>query len=244
LGRGVFCRENAEMLFRQLFDPETSTYTYLIADCITGEAVLVDSVLEQVDRDLKLLRELKLTLRACLETHLHADHITGAGKLHKLTGCQRVVPENAKATCADRFFKDGEILQLGDVTIEAIATPGHTDSHVAYLVNRDRILTGDSLLIRGCGRTDFPSGNAGVLYDSIERRLFALPEDILVYPGHDYHGQTVSSIGEEKRFNARFVGHDRDSFIELMANLNLPHPKKIADAVPANECCGCIEVRG
>ncbi|MBE9143759.1 MBL fold metallo-hydrolase [Planktothrix mougeotii] len=226
------------MLFRQLFDPETSTYTYLIADETTQEAVLVDPVLEQVERDITLLEQLGLTLRYCLETHVHADHITGTGKLRERTGCLGIVPENAIVNCADRLIKDGEILEIGAVKIQAIATLGHTDSHMAYLVNGERLLTGDSLLIRGCGRTDFQSGNAGLLYDHITQKLFTLPDQTAVYPGHDYQGRTVSTIGEEKQFNPRFVGKDRNSFIEMMNNLNLPNPKKIAEAVPANQLCG------
>lgn len=226
------------MLFRQLFDPETSTYTYLIADETTQEAVLVDPVLEQVERDITLLEQLGLTLRYCLETHVHADHITGTGKLRERTGCLGIVPENAIVNCADRLIKDGEILEVGDVKIKAIATLGHTDSHMAYLVNGERLLTGDSLLIRGCGRTDFQSGNAGLLYDHITQKLFTLADQTAVYPGHDYQGRTVSTIGEEKQFNPRFVGKDRNSFIEMMNNLNLPNPKKIAEAVPANQLCG------
>ncbi|MGJ3248860.1 MAG: MBL fold metallo-hydrolase [Elainellaceae cyanobacterium] len=226
------------MLFRQLFDYDTWTYTYLIANPATNEAVLVDPVLEKVERDLKLLNELGLTLRYCLETHIHADHITGTGKLRELTQCQGVVPINAEAGCADRFMKDHDVIQLGEVKIEAIATLGHTDSHMAYLVNDTHVLTGDSLFIRGCGRTDFQSGDAGTLYDSVTQRLFTLPDDTLVYPGHDYRGQTVSTIGEEKRWNPRFVNQDRDSFIELMEHLDLPNPKKIMEAVPANQLCG------
>jgi glyoxylase-like metal-dependent hydrolase (beta-lactamase superfamily II) len=228
------------MLFRQLFDSETSTYTYLIADERTKEAVLVDAVLEQVERDRQLLRELGLTLRYCLETHIHADHITATGRLRELTGCQGIVPQNASAKCADRFLGDEEILRVGEVEIKAIATPGHTDSHNAYLVNGHRILTGDALLIRGCGRTDFQSGDAAVLYHSITQKLFALPEETLVYPGHDYRGHAASTIGEEKQYNPRFVGKTKASFIELMAGLNLPNPKKIMEAVPANERCGKI----
>lgn len=226
------------MLFRQLYDNETSTFTYLIASETTKEAVLVDPVLEQVERDWKLIQELGLTLRYCLETHIHADHITGTGKLRELSNCEGVVPENASATCANRFIKDGEILQLGEVEIKAIATLGHTDSHNSYLINGDRVLTGDSLLIRGCGRTDFQSGNAGTMYDHVTQKLLTLPDRTLIYPGHDYRGQTVSTIGEEKQYNPRFVGKDRSSFIEQMNNLNLPNPKKIAEAVPANQQCG------
>lgn len=226
------------MLFRQLFDPESSTYTYLIADRNLKEAILVDPVLEQVERDLKLLKELGLTLCYCLETHIHADHITGTDKLREVTGCLGIVPEGAQATCADRYIKDKEIFSLGLTAIDAIATPGHTDSHMAYLINGDRILTGDALFIRGCGRTDFQCGNAGDLYDSVMQELFTLPDETLVYPGHDYRGHTVSTIGEEKRWNPRFVGRNRQEFIEFMNNLNLPNPKKMMEAVPANERCG------
>lgn len=234
------------MLFRQLFDAETSTYTYLIADPATREAALVDPVLEQVERDLKLTRELGLTLKYCLETHVHADHITGTGKLRELTGCQGVVPVQAKAQCADRFIGHGETLQVGSVVIEAIATLGHTDSHMTYRVNGDRVLTGDALLIRGCGRTDFQSGDPGLMYDHVTQHLFTLPDETLVYPGHDYRGHTVSTIGEEKRWNPRFVDPEtgnlrsRESFIALMNSLNLPQPKKIQEAVPANEQCGQV----
>ena len=226
------------MLFRQLYDSESSTYTYLLADSELKEAILVDPVLEQVDRDLKLLKELGLSLRYCLETHIHADHITGTGKLRELTGCLGIVPANAHADCANRHIQDEEDLELGSIVIEAIATPGHTDSHMAYLVNGERVLTGDALFIRGCGRTDFQSGDAGTLYDFVTTRLFTLPDETIVYPAHDYRGQTVSTIGEEKQWNPRFAGRDRDNFIRFMNNLNLPDPKKMMEAVPANERCG------
>ncbi|MBE9176173.1 MBL fold metallo-hydrolase [Synechocystis salina LEGE 06155] len=226
------------MLFHQLFDPETSTYTYMVADPDSRSAALVDSVLEQVDRDLRLLKELDLKLLFCLETHVHADHITGAGKLRQLTGCKNLVPQYADVDCADRHLQDGEIVHVGSVPIQAIATPGHTDSHLAYLVNQTYVLTGDALLIRGCGRTDFQSGDAGTLYDSIHSKLFTLPDEVLVYPGHDYRGQTVSTIGEEISFNPRLLGRDRQEFIEFMDSLNLPDPKKIMEAVPANQLCG------
>lgn len=226
------------MLFRQLFDQESSTYTYLLADLTLKEAILIDPVLEQVGRDRKLLQELDLSLRYCLETHIHADHITGTAKLREATGCLGIVPDKARASCADRYIKDGETLQLGSIAIKAIATPGHTDSHITYYVNSDRLFTGDALLIRGCGRTDFQSGNAGTLFDSVTQRLFTLPEETLIYPAHDYRGHTVSTIGEEKLWNPRFTGRDRAKFIEFMANLHLPDPKKIMEAVPANEHCG------
>ncbi|OWY63614.1 Zn-dependent hydrolase [cyanobacterium TDX16] len=226
------------MLFRQLFDAESSTYTYLIADPTTKAAALVDPVLEQAERDLKLLKELGLTLHYCLETHVHADHVTGTDRLRQATSCSGIVPDRAQVACADRHIEDGETLHLGDITITAIATPGHTDSHMAYLINDDRVLTGDALFIRGCGRTDFQSGDAGTLYDSVTQRLFTLPDETLVYPAHDYRGHTVSTIGEEKRWNPRFAGRNRPSFIEFMNHLNLPDPKKIMEAVPANEMCG------
>jgi glyoxylase-like metal-dependent hydrolase (beta-lactamase superfamily II) len=226
------------MLLRQLFDYNTWTYTYLIADLNTKEAVLVDPVLEQVERDKKLIQELGLKLIYCLETHIHADHVTGTGKLRELTGCQGIVPENTQAACANRQIRNGEVLKVGEINIKAIATLGHTDSHMSYLVNDSAVLTGDSLFIRGCGRTDFQSGDPGLMYDHVTQRLFTLPDRTLVYPGHDYNGQTVSTIGEEKQFNPRFVGHNRESFIEFMNNLNLPNPKKIAEAVPANQRCG------
>jgi glyoxylase-like metal-dependent hydrolase (beta-lactamase superfamily II) len=226
------------MLFRQLFDPESSNYTYLIADRQAKDAILVDTVLEQVDRDLELLDELGLTLRYCLETHLHADHITGAGRLRQQTGCRVMIPENAGVKSADRSLADGETLAVGAIVIEAIATPGHTYSHLSYLVNRTHLLTGDALLIRGCGRTDFQGGDAGILYDVVTQRLFTLPEETLVYPGHDYKGRTVSTIGEEKRLNPRFADRSRSQFITLMGHLKLSDPKKMREAVPANEYCG------
>jgi glyoxylase-like metal-dependent hydrolase (beta-lactamase superfamily II) len=228
------------MLFRQLFDPVTSTYTYLVADPQTSEAALIDPVLEQVERDVTLLQQLGLTLRYCLETHVHADHITAASELRRRTGCVSVVPKKAQVNCADRFIDDGDRLQVGAIEIEAIATPGHTDSHLAYSIDGTHLLTGDALLIRGCGRTDFQSGDAGTLFDSVTQRLFARPDSTLVYPGHDYRGHTVSTIGEEKRWNPRFVGRDREGFKQFMSTLNLPQPQKMAEAVPANERCGNV----
>lgn len=172
---------------------------------------------------------------------MHADHVTGAGKLREVTGCQGVVPERAKVGCADRFMRDDETLQLGAVAITAIATPGHTDSHIAYRINSDRVLTGDALFIRGCGRTDFQNGDSGQLYDSVTQRLFTLPDETLVYPGHDYRGLTVTTIGEEKRCNPRFAGRSREQFSEFMAKLNLPMPQKTMEALPANEQCGVLK---
>ena len=229
------------MLFRQLYDRESCTYTYLIGNPKTQEAILIDPVLDLLERDLQLLQELKLTLKYCLETHIHADHITGTGRLRELTGCQGILPVNAMVNCADRFLVDGEIIALEEIEIEAIETLGHTDSHMAYFVNKDRILTGDALFIRGCGRTDFQGGDPGLLYDSVTKKLFALHDRTLVYPGHDYRGQTVSTIGEEKQYNPRFVGRDRAEFIEFMNDLHLPNPQKMMEAVPANTNCGKLK---
>lgn len=229
--------QQAAFLFRQLFDQATCTYTYLIADPHLNIAVLVDPVLEQLDRDLQVLNELGLTLYYCLETHIHADHITGAHQLRHRTGCQVIVPDHAPVLGADRTIRDGETLQIGRVQIKGIATPGHTSSHMAYLINHSHILTGDALFIRGCGRTDFQDGDAGHLYDAVTQKLFTLADDTLVYPGHDYQGRTVSTIKEEKRWNPRFQ-RNRTQFIELMENLKLPHPKRMNQAIAANERCG------
>jgi sulfur dioxygenase len=228
------------MLFRQLFDPTTSTYTYLVADPQMAVAALIDPVLEQVERDVTLLSQLGLTLRYCLETHVHADHITGAAELRQRTGCVTIVPERAQVACADQFMVDRGRVQVGAIAIEAIATPGHTDSHMAYLINGTHLLTGDALLIRGCGRTDFQSGDAGALFDAVTQQIFTLPDPTLIYPGHDYHGQTVSTVGEEKRWNPRFAGRNREEFQQFMSTLNLPSPQRMAAAIPANEHCGKV----
>lgn len=224
------------MLFRQLFDQETWTYTYLIADETTREAALVDPVFEQVERDLQLVKELGLKLVLVLETHIHADHVTGAGRLRELTGA-RVAASAAGAPCVDRPVKDGEELELGGLRIQVLATPGHTDDSVSFRVGA-KLFTGDALLIRACGRTDFQNGDAGQLYDAITRKLFTLPDETEVYPGHDYVGQTMSTIGEEKRHNPRLAGRSREWFIEFMNNRKLAPPKKLDVAVPANRACG------
>ncbi|MBW4444622.1 MAG: FAD-dependent oxidoreductase [Plectolyngbya sp. WJT66-NPBG17] len=229
-----------KLIFRQLFDLESCTYTYLIADARSRQAILVDPVLEQLDRDLQMLRELGLALKYCIETHVHADHITGAGRLRSRTGCQIIVPEGAPVEGADYKIAHAEILRLGAVEMIAIATPGHTDSHMAYLVNETQLLTGDALFIRGCGRTDFQGGAAESLYDTVTEKLFSFPDETLVYPGHDYQGRTVSTIGEEKRWNLRFAQRERSEFVELMTALKLPYPKKMRQAVPANEACGMV----
>ncbi|RAQ45726.1 hydroxyacylglutathione hydrolase [Arthrospira sp. O9.13F] len=228
----------SNLLFRQLFDQQSSTYTYLIADLETKQAVLVDTVWAKIDRDLQLINDWGLTLCYCLETHIHADHITGAGQLRKLTGCQVLVPKNDPIKGADGQLDYGDIVNLGSVNIQAIATPGHTNSHLAYLINHRYLLTGDALLIRGCGRTDLQSGDAGTLYDTVTRKLFTLSDDILVYPAHDYKGRTVSTIGEEKMCNPRLSQRSREEFITLMEHLDLSYPSQMAEAIAANEWCG------
>jgi glyoxylase-like metal-dependent hydrolase (beta-lactamase superfamily II)/rhodanese-related sulfurtransferase len=221
------------MFFKQLFDPASFTYTYLIADDATHEAVLIDPVLEQVERDVNLLRSHGLTLRCTLETHVHADHITGALAIKQATGAHTVLAQDCHAEGYDRYLKDGEVILFGQEEILTIATPGHTPGSVSYLW-RDRLFTGDTLLIGGCGRTDFQSGSASTLYRSITEKLFRLDDQVLVYPGHDYKGRRVSSIGEEKQFNARLAGKSLDEFVHIMDNLGLPMPKRIHEAVPAN----------
>lgn len=224
------------MIVRQLFDAPSSTYTYLVADEQTRAAALIDPVLEQVGRDLKLLEELGIKLSYVLETHVHADHITGASALRGRTGA-RTVSGSKGAPCADVHVRDGEVVMLGSLELRVLATPGHTDDSVSFVM-ADRVFTGDALLIRSAGRTDFQNGDPATLYESITRKLFALPEPTLVYPGHDYEGHTVSTIGEERRFNARVAGRSKEEFIALMNGLNLPPPRRIAEAVPINRECG------
>ncbi len=233
------------MIFRQLFDPESSTYTYVLGDPATGEAILVDPVRDMVERDLQILSELGLKLVLTLETHVHADHIAGSGVLRQRVGSRSVMSEDAGAHCADVMVKDGERLSVGAVHVEARKTPGHTDGCVSYVVTEEgstepaKVFTGDALLIRGCGRTDFQQGDAATLYESVTTKIFTLPEDTWIYPGHDYKGRTVSTVGEEKRFNPRLGGgKSKDEFVRIMGELKLPQPKKIAEAVPANLLCG------
>ena len=226
------------MIFRQLFEGVTSTYTYLLGCSRTHRALLIDPVAEEVDRYIALLDTLELRLVYTLETHVHADHITGSGRLRERLGSRSVVHRDAGAMCADVLVTDGVPLQLGDVEIEVLHTPGHTNGCVSYFAG-DRVFTGDALLINGCGRTDFQQGNPGTLYDSIHQKLFTLPPDTLVYPGHDYHGRTVSTVKEEMEGNARLgAGRRRADFIELMHSLKLDYPRFIEQALPANQACG------
>jgi len=221
------------VIFRQLFDPSSSTFTYLLGEAPSRSAVIVDPVREHAHRDLGLIEELGLKLAYILETHVHADHITGANALKRVTGAQTAVSQHCGASGFDRVLDEGDIIEFGRQSLLVIATPGHTPGSSCFLWH-DRLLTGDTLLIGGCGRTDFQQGDAGTLYDSITGRIFTLPEDTLVYPGHDYSGRRVSTIAEEKATNPRLAGKTRDQFIDIMANLDLPMPGKIGEAVSAN----------
>ncbi len=228
------------MLFRQLFDAASSTYTYLLGDAATREAVLVDSVFEQHARDAALVRELGLTLRFALDTHCHADHVTGAWLMRAAFGCQIGLSPLYGATNVDLPLTQGVILRFGAEALEVRATPGHTDGCVS-LVSADHrlVFTGDALLVRGAGRTDFQHGSAQRLFQSIRAQLFSLPDACAVYPAHDYLGRTASTIGEERRLNPRIGGDAREEdFVGYMHNLGLPHPKQMAVAVPANLTSG------
>jgi glyoxylase-like metal-dependent hydrolase (beta-lactamase superfamily II) len=221
----------------QLFDPESSTYTYILADTAARVAIVIDPVAGHVERDLGLLEREGIALLYVLETHAHADHITSAGLLSRLTGALAAAPSGCGIAPADKQLVEGDVLAFGSETLRAIHTPGHTAGSMSYLW-RDCVFTGDCLLIEGCGRTDFQSGDAGALYDSITQRLFTLPPETRVFPAHDYHGRTSSTIGHEQRHNPRLAGKTRDEFIALMAALQLPPPRMIDVAVPANRRLG------
>ena len=228
------------MIFRQLFDPQSSTYTYLLADSLTREAVLIDPVFEHAQRDAALIGELGVKLLFTLETHVHADHVTGATLLKRHLGSKIVLSKAGGAEGADRYLADGDIVAFGHRTLEARATPGHTSGCVSYVLDdRTKAFTGDALLIRGCGRTDFQQGSAPLLFRSVREQLFSLPDDCQLYPGHDYRGITASSVGEEKKYNPRLALTIGESdFTGYMTNLGLPHPKLMNVAVPANLRCG------
>lgn len=226
------------MIFRQLYEELSSTYTYLIACEETGQAALIDPVYPSVERDLAVINSLGLKLLYSIDTHIHADHITSAKRLKELTGSQIVYPITSQCDCPDLRVEEGRPLKVGGVTIDPLYTPGHTDDHYAYRIG-DRILTGDALLIDGCGRTDFQNGDTDALYRTVRDKLFTLPDETLVYPAHDYNKRHVSSIAQEKQRNPRLGGETTiEEFREIMANLNLAYPKFIDHAVPGNQLCG------
>lgn len=230
------------MLFRQMIEPDSSTYTYLLHCPDTGKTALIDPVLDTVERDLSVLQELGLELDFTLDTHIHADHLTGAKRLKELTGSRIAGPALDELPCTDIGVREGEPFRVGNIEIHPLFTPGHTDHHHGYLIDNgtNRMLfSGDALLIEACGRTDFQSGDAATLYRSIHDKFFTLPDETLVYPCHDYEGRQISTIGQEKNRNPR-LGNNKtlEEFVEIMDNMDLPYPRKIDFAVPGNQLCG------
>ncbi|KAL6267861.1 hypothetical protein P5V15_000933 [Pogonomyrmex californicus] len=231
-----------DFLFRQFFDPTSSTYTYLLADINDKEAILIDPVIEWAERDKKIIEELGLILKYALNTHMHADHITGTGRLKSLLpGCQSMISRSSGAE-ADVLLEPYDQVQFGRHQLKVLPTPGHTEGCVTYVCDEQAIaFTGDALLIRGCGRTDFQGGSAATLYKSVHEKIFTLPRNYRLYPAHDYNGRTVTTVAEEKALNPR-LSKSLKEFIDIMNNLNLPYPKMIDKAVPANKVCGLYEV--
>lgn len=224
------------MQVRQLFDQETFTFTYLLIDERTREAVIIDPVREQFERDVLLMRELDLTLKYVLETHVHADHVTSATQLAERTGALTAA-SRLGAACALRHLRDGDVVRFGDSILRVLETPGHTQDSLSFS-GGGHVFTGDALLVRGTGRTDFQNGDAAALYDSITEKLFTLSEQTIAWPGHDYRGHAASTIGEELRHNPRLAGKSRQEFGVIMSSLKLAPPKRIEIAVPANLACG------
>lgn len=230
------------MIFRQFLHAETSTLTYLLGSTTGRQALLIDPVLDATDMYVEVMAQLELKLAFALDTHTHADHITALGALQERTGCITVMGEFTGAACVNRKVRDGEVIAMNGLQLRAMFTPGHTNESFSFVM-ADRVFTGDVLLYRSTGRTDFQSGDARKSWDSIVNKLFRLPEETLVYAGHDYKGWTVSTIGEEKRFNPRLAGRTEDEYVEIMNNLNLPYPKLMDVAVPANLACGIAAPR-
>lgn len=226
------------MIFRQLYEPVSSTYTYLLGCEETGQALLIDPVVNAMERDLGELHKLGMKLVYTIDTHIHADHITAALHLKEKTGSKIAAPAYDRLPCTDVGIEEGTPFQLAGITLQPLHTPGHTDGHFAYRCN-DRVFTGDALLIEGCGRTDFQNGDADALFNSVRDKLFSLPDDTLVYPAHDYQDRRVSSIAQEKKRNPRLgLEKTREEFRHIMGNLKLPYPKFIDYAVPGNRLCG------
>ena len=228
------------MLFRQLFDSVSGTYTYLLASRRGGEALIIDPVLEKVDRYIQLVNELELRLVKAVDTHLHADHITGLGALRDRTHCVTIMGENSKVDVVSMRLADGDKLTIEGLSLDVIYTPGHTDDSYSFVM-RDRVFTGDTLLIRGTGRTDFQNGDPRAQYDSIFNKLLRLPDETMVFPAHDYKGEMVSTIAEERAFNPRLQVKSVDEYVEVMGRLNLPNPKMMDVAVPANMRVGLAQ---
>ncbi len=225
------------MIFRQLFDPVSSTYSYLLAERAGGEALLIDPVRDNVEHYLQVIEELDLQLVMAIDTHVHADHITGLGLLRESTGCATALGEQTRAQCVSLRIKEDDILRADGLELRAIYTPGHTDDSYSFVMN-DRVFTGDTLLIRGTGRTDFQNGDPAAQYDSLFNKILRLPDHTQVYPAHDYNGRTVSSIGEEKRLNPRLQVKSKQAYIDLMTDMDMDPPRLIDVAVPANLNCG------
>ena len=228
------------MIFHQLFERESSSYTYLLADTVTREAILIDPVLETVDRDLSLINELDLNLLYILETHIHADHITGSSEIKKRTNAKSAVSKKSGVCCADVELVDGQEIKFGRYSLKTIETPGHTNESLSFYCE-GMVFTGDSLMIRGTGRTDFQHGSAEDLFESIHKKIFSLPDETKIYPAHDYKGILSSTVGCEKKFNPRVgAGKSKEEFVKIMKEMKLADPKKIHEAVPANMACGQI----
>lgn len=229
-------------LFRQFFDRTSCTYTYLLADTQTKEAVLIDPVIELAERDQKAVQELGLNLKYALNTHMHADHITGTGLLKKLIPtCKSVIAESSGAM-GDILLKDKDTVKFGNFELEVRSTPGHTEGCVTYVCHSESMaFTGDTLLIRGCGRTDFQGGSSETLYDSVWKQIFTLPDNFTLFPAHDYKGCTKTSVAEEREFNPRLT-KTKEEFVKIMAELGLPYPKMIDAALPANKVCGLYDL--
>uniref|UniRef100_A0A1I8PJE4 Persulfide dioxygenase ETHE1, mitochondrial n=1 Tax=Stomoxys calcitrans TaxID=35570 RepID=A0A1I8PJE4_STOCA len=232
----------SDFFFRQLFDTESCTYTYLLADLNTKEAIIIDPVLEQAKRDAQLIHDLGFTLKYAVNTHMHADHITGSGWLKQLIPGSLSVISTASGAKADIKIKEGDKVQFGRHALESFATPGHTNGCMTYVIpEQGCVFTGDTVLIRGCGRTDFQEGNSQSLYDNVHSKIFTLPDNYRIYPAHDYKGQLESSIWEEKTYNPRLT-KSLEEFVNIMENLNLPYPKKIDKSLPANRECGLYDI--
>ncbi|CAK1582626.1 unnamed protein product [Parnassius mnemosyne] len=236
LSSAVIKRQN--FFFRQLFDTVSSTYTYILGDMRTSEAVLIDPVLEHAERDATLVKELGFKLIYAMNTHMHADHITGTGKLKTLLPGTKSVIGKASGAQADIHLHDGDLVKFGDYQLTAVSTPGHTNGCLTYICHQQCMaFTGDTLLIRGCGRTDFQEGSSERLYQSVHSKIFTLPDHYTLYPAHDYKGQTATTVGEEKKYNPRLTKTLKE-FVHIMDTLNLPYPKMIDKALPANRVCG------